>query len=256
MIRATNLVKEFAALRAVDGLSLEVQPGELFGFLGPNGAGKSTTVRMLTGLIRPTSGRAEVAGYDVVAQADAAKSRIGYVPESGALYETLTPLEYLEFVGCLRHIAPTVARTRASALLDLFGAAEHRNRRLQELSRGTRQKVLIVAALLHNPDVLILDEPMNALDANAASLLKETLRGLTAQGRTVLFSSHVLDVVERVCTRMLIIDHGMAVALGTAAEITAQTGTRTLEDAFVALTGVRNLSEATDELLAALGPKP
>ncbi len=252
MISARDLVKDYAATRALAGVSFDVRPGEILGFLGPNGAGKSTTVKILTGMIPPTSGSATVAGFDVATQPIEVKRRIGFVPESGVLYESLTPDEYLELVGCLHHLDARTRRARADELLDLFGLGDVRSHRMFEFSKGMRQKVVISAALLHRPEVLFLDEPLDGLDANTAMLVKELLKRLAAQGRAVLFCSHILDVVERVCTRIVVIDKGRKIAEGTAAELIARSGTATLELAFNRLTGGAEAGAVTADFLAAL----
>jgi ABC-2 type transport system ATP-binding protein len=252
VIDAHNLTRDYGTLRALDGVSVSARPGEILGFLGPNGAGKSTTVKILTGMIAPTSGTATVAGFDVTTQPIEVKRRIGFVPESGVLYETLSPDEYLELVGCLHHLDARARRARADELLELFGLTDVRGKRLFELSKGMKQKVVIAAALLHKPDVLFLDEPLDGLDANTAMLVKELLKQLAAQGRTILFCSHILDVVERICTRIVIIDKGRKIAEGTAAELRAQTGAPSLELAFNALTGGAEAGAVTAEFLAAL----
>ncbi len=252
MIITHDLTKNYGAMMAVDRLSFRADPGEILGFLGPNGAGKSTTVKILAGMIKPTSGQAIVAGHDVVLAPLEVKKRIGFVPESGALYETLTADEYLEFVGCLHHLDAARRATRVDELLDLFQLTDVRGKRLQEFSKGMRQKVAIAAALLHTPEVLFLDEPLDGLDANTAMLVKELLKRLAAQGRTILFCSHVLEVVERICTRIVIIDHGRQIAEGTAREIMTRTGTPSLELAFHRLTGGAEAGVVTAEFLAAL----
>jgi len=252
VIRTEHLSREYESTLALSDLNLRVEPGEILGFLGPNGAGKSTTVKILTGLIRPTAGRALVAGFDVVAQPIEAKKRIGYVPETAALYDGLTAPEYLELIAALHHLDPAVARTRAGELLELFGLAPDQARRLAEFSKGMRQKVLIAAALIHRPDVLFLDEPLDGLDANAALIVKELLKQLAGQGKTILFCSHILDVVERICTRIVIINRGRQIADGTAADIRAQTGSATLEDSFSRLTGIRDVEKVAAEFIAAL----
>ena len=252
VIEACELTKVYGTLTALDCVSLEVRPGEILGFLGPNGAGKSTTVKILTGMIKASSGNARVAGFDVATQAIEVKRRIGFVPESGVLYESLSPDEYLELVGCLHHLDARTRHARAGELLELFGLGEVRHQRLFELSKGTKQKVVIAAALLHKPDVLFLDEPLDGLDANAAMLVKELLKQLAAQGRTILFCSHILDVVERICSRIVIIDKGRKIAEGSAAELTRQTGAPTLELAFSALTGGAAAGAVTTDFLAAL----
>ena len=252
MIDAENLWREYGTRVALHGLTLHVGAGEILGFLGPNGAGKSTTVKILTGMIKPDRGRAVVAGYDVARDPIEVKKRIGYVPESAALYESLTAREYLDLIASLHHLPADATRPRIEELLDRFGLSDATDQRLSEFSKGMKQKVLIVSALMHRPEVLFLDEPLTGLDASAALVVKELIRGLAAQGRTIFFCSHVLEVVERICTRIVIIDNGRTIADGTAAEIAASTGAATLEEAFVALTGTRDAAQVTHELLDAL----
>jgi len=252
MIRLEQLTKHYGSLVAVSGLDLAVAPGEILGFLGPNGAGKSTTVKILAGLIPATSGRAFVAGFDLALQPVEAKRRLGYVPESPALFDALTADAFLDIIGALYHLDPATARKRRAELLDLFGLADARFKRLRECSKGMKQKVVIVAALLHRPDVLILDEPFDGIDANGALMLKGLLREMAAHGKTILFSSHILDVVERMCTRICIIDKGRQVADGTAAEIRTAYRVSTLEEAFARLTGLRPAADVTADVLAAL----
>jgi ABC-2 type transport system ATP-binding protein len=252
MIETTDLTKLYGPKAALENLSIRIEPGSIFGFLGPNGAGKSTTVKILTGLIRPTRGSARVAGFDVVEQPLEMKKRIGYVPESGALYESLSPAEYLEMVGCLHHLDPKVIQTRIDELLELFGILANKDQRMTEFSKGMKQKVLISAALLHKPDVLFLDEPLNGLDANTAMIFKELLKKMAAQGKTILFCSHILEVVERICSRILIINEGKRIIEGSAQEICASTSTETLEQAFAQLTGSRDAGQITADFLTAL----
>jgi ABC-2 type transport system ATP-binding protein len=252
MIETDLLTKKYGGKTALDSLSFRVEPGTIFGFLGPNGAGKTTTVKVLTGLLRPSSGRARVAGFDVVEQPLAVKSRLGYVPETGALYESLTPSEYMELVACLHHLEPKAAASRMDELLELFGILHVKHQRMTEFSKGMKQKVLISAALIHKPEVLFLDEPLNGLDANAAMIFKELLKKMAAQGKTILFCSHILEVVERICSRILIINEGKRIIEGSAAEICASTGSETLEQAFGQLTGSRDAAQLTADFLAAL----
>lgn len=252
MIKVERLTKRYGDTLAVSELDLEVKPGEILGFLGPNGAGKSTTVKVLTGLIRPDSGRASICGFDVVTQPLEVKKRLGYIPETPALYDSLSAKEYLELISCLYHLEPKAAAVRCRELLDLFGLGPNANQRLTEFSKGMRQKVVIAAGLIHRPDALILDEPLDGLDANTAMVVKELLKQLAAQGKTIMFSSHILDVVERMCTRIVIIDHGRFVTSGTSAEICAREGAATLEDAFSKLTGVRDVGQVTADFLASL----
>ncbi|MFQ5648951.1 MAG: ABC transporter ATP-binding protein [bacterium] len=252
MIELSNLSKHFGDLQAVAGLSLEVARGEILGFLGPNGAGKTTTVKMLTGMLTPTSGTALVAGFDILHKPTEVKKRIGYVPESGALFESLSAWEYLELVSELHHMEPVLARNRIEEFLALLGVGPDKDQYLSQFSKGMKQKVLLCAAFLHNPEVLFLDEPLNGLDANAAMVIKELLKKMAAQGKTIMFCSHILEVVERICTRIAIIDHGKIVTCGTAEEIMQQTGRSTLELAFSKLTGSPDAAVSSDEFLQAL----
>jgi ABC-2 type transport system ATP-binding protein len=252
MIETDGLGRSYGGKVALQGLTLRVDRGEILGFLGPNGAGKSTTVKLLTGMIKPDRGRARVAGFDIVAQPLDVKRRIGYVPESAALYESLTAREYLELIASLYHQPRASALQRIEELLDRFDLSAARDQRLSEFSKGMKQKVLIAASLMHRPDVLFLDEALTGLDANAALVVKELIRGLAAQGRAIFFCSHVLEVVERICTRIVIIDKGRAIADGSSRDIAAAAGVSTLEEAFVALTGTRDAAQVTHDLLAAL----
>ena len=252
MIDAENLWRQYGSRVALHGLTLRVGRGEILGFLGPNGAGKSTTVKILTGMIKPDRGRATVAGFDVSRDPIEVKKRVGYVPESAALYESLSAREYLDLIASLHHLPPEATRPRIEDLLDRFGLSPAIDQRLSEYSKGMKQKVLIVSALLHRPDVVFLDEPLTGLDASAALVVKELIRGLAAQGRTIFFCSHVLEVVERICTRIVIINQGKTIADGTARDIAASAGATTLEDAFVALTGTRDAAQVTHDLLEAL----
>jgi len=253
MIETHHLSKHYDAKVAVRDLSLVVREGEIFGFLGPNGAGKSTTVKMLTGMIFPTSGSALVAGFDILKEPVEVKKRIGYVPESGALFESLTGWEYLQLIADLHHLDRRVAGKRLEEFLHLFGLWDERGSRLQQYSKGMKQKILISAALISNPPVLFLDEPLNGLDANAALVFKELLKKFSDQGKTIFFTSHVLEVVERICTRIAIIDNGLIIAQGTAGQIAESTGQRTLEESFAKLTGVRDARDSAQDFLEALG---
>jgi len=252
MIVLRGLSKSYGDKVAVHGLTLTIEPGEILGFLGPNGAGKTTTVKMLTGMILPTEGTAEVAGFDILKQPLEVKKRIGYVPETAALYESLTAWEYLTLVGHLHHLDQETLEKRAGEFLELFGLYEVKDQRIAEYSKGMKQKVLISAALLHNPMVLFLDEPLSGLDANAALVFKELLKRLSAQGKTIFFCSHILEVVERLCTRIVIIHEGRIIAQGTARQIAEASGQATLEEAFSKLTGIVDYRRSAEEFLEAL----
>ena len=252
MIETRGLTRHFGDTKAVEDLDLRVEPGEILGLLGPNGAGKTTTVKILTCMIKPTSGSASVAGFDVEQNPLQVKRRLGYVPEAGALYETLTAGEYLTMVANLRGIDGERADRKINEFLDLFDVLDARDRRLAGHSKGMRQKVLISAALLGNPEVLFLDEPLSGIDANAALVVKQLLRELAAKGRTILFCSHILEVVERVCTRIVIVNDGRKVIEGDPGHISAEAGAKSLEEAFARLTGVRDAGDVTRDLLRAL----
>ncbi|RMF64735.1 MAG: ABC transporter ATP-binding protein [Calditrichaeota bacterium] len=252
MIRLEGLSKRFGEKVAVSDLNLTVSKGEILGFLGPNGAGKTTTVKMLTGMLLPTSGSAKVAGFDVVAEPLEVKKRIGYVPESGALFESLTAWDYLELISELHHLERKTAHRRIEEFLTIFDLLEVRDQMLSQYSKGMKQKVLFSAALLHNPQVLFLDEPLSGLDANAALVIKDLLRKFAEQGKTVMFCSHILEVVERVCTRIVIIHRGKIVADGLTADILSQTSQATLEKAFGKLTDSPDSELSAHEFLRAL----
>src|SRR4051812_30695953 len=244
MIHTDRLWHDYGNSLALRDLTLTVEPGEILGFLGPNGAGKSTTVKILAGMLKPSFGRATVAGFDVAQQPLEVKRRVGYVPEAAALYESLTAREYLQLVAALHHQPFDAARRQVQELLEQLELASEMDHRLAEFSKGMKQKVLIASALLHRPEVVFLDEPLTGLDANAALIVKELIRSLAAQGRTIFFCSHVLEVVERVCSRIVIIDKGKVIAEGTASDIARHTGTTSLEGAFVSLTGRRDATQA------------
>lgn len=239
-----GLTKLYGGVAAVDDLWLRVEPGQIVGFLGPNGAGKTTTLRMLTGLLKPTRGVALVAGHDIVRDAIEAKRRIGYVPDGPYLYEKLTGREFLEFVAGLYGVPQAVARRRSGDLLALFDMEEKAGEMIEGYSHGMRQKLGVVAALQHDPTVLFLDEPTGGLDPRSARALKDLLLAMAREGRTVMLSTHVLEIAEQMCDRLAIIDHGRLIAEGTMAEL-RRGGTASLEDLFLRLTGSADPDAAT-----------
>lgn len=252
MIETRGLSKKFGKTFALSALDLTVRPGEIVGFLGPNGSGKTTTVRILTGMLQPSSGSAHVAGFDVTSDVLEVKKRVGYVPETGALYETLSANEYLELVAKLHRIEDKLAWKRIDRFLRLFGLLDDSSKRMSAFSKGMKQKVAISAALLSNPEVLLLDEPLDGLDATTAMVIKDLLKELADQGRTILFCSHVLEVVERICTRIVIIKEGRLIAEGTANEILTNTESDSLDSAFAKLTGIHNTSTIAQDILKAI----
>jgi ABC-2 type transport system ATP-binding protein len=254
MIDILHLTKTYGDTIAVDDLSLHVEQGEIFALLGPNGAGKSSTVKVLTGLAKAGTGSVRIAGFDVDEDPLEVKRRIGYVPENAMLYESLTADEYLQLIAELRYIPKGRLAEQRDELFHIFGITEaDRKKLLAEFSKGMKQKVLLISALLHKPDVLILDEPLSGLDASAALIFKEVLRRFAhGGGKTIFFCSHVLDVVERLCDRIAIINHGKLVAIGTPQELLEQSGEMNLERAFNKLTDGADIERSTDEILRAL----
>jgi ABC-2 type transport system ATP-binding protein len=236
MISIRGVTKSFGPVKALDRLALEIPAGQIFGYLGPNGAGKTTTVKILSGMIPPDSGTAEIAGFDIVRQSLEVKKRIGVVPESGALYECLTPAEYWEFTGRLYHLDQKTIARRGQEFAELFGLKDRMEERINGFSKGMKQRVVIASALLHDPDVLFLDEPLNGLDANAVLTVKELIRSLAKKGKTVFYCSHILEVVEKLCDRVVILDSGTVAADGSPASLKRMTRRASLEAVFSQLT--------------------
>lgn len=245
-IRVRELRKIFGSKAAVDGLNLEVPRGSFFGFLGPNGAGKTTTIRMLMGVAPPTSGAIELLGMTMPDQAVEIKRRIGLVPDESLLFDHLTGAEYLEFIGRIYGLARGVARERARELLDLFQLDTAGSKLIGEYSKGMRKRVAMAAALIHRPELFLMDEPFEGVDAVGARLMKELLQDLVRHGATVFLTSHVLEVVERLCDRVAIIHEGKLVLNGTISEL--RSGSETLEDMFVRVVGAAAVPETLDWL--------
>ncbi len=225
--------------KAVDRLSLTVRPGEIYGLLGSNGAGKSSTIKSIVGLVPPASGRIRVFGLDVERDALRVKERVGYVPESSMLYEALTPREFLEFVASVRRIPTETASQRATAYMNAFRLEREFDEPIASLSMGTRQKVLIVAALLHQPPLLVLDEPLHSLDPRSVRIMKDLLARYVVGGeRGVLFSTHTMEIAEQLCHRVGILDHGVLRAEGSIATLRERgaRGDASLEEVFLRLT--------------------
>lgn len=235
----TNLEKSYGAVKAVDGLTLTVAQGLFFGFLGPNGAGKTTTVKMLTGLAQPDSGTVEVLGMRLPERSLEIRRQIGIVPDDSLLFDYLTGPEYLEFVARLYETPKTVAKTRTAELLELFELSDHRRKLIGEYSKGMRKRVAMAAALIHRPRLFLMDEPFEGVDAVGARLMKDILLGQVRHGATVFLTSHVLDVVERICDEIAIVKEGKIVAQGTVVQLREQAteGAATLEEIFVSLVG-------------------
>lgn len=234
------------------GISFRLNRGEVVGLLGPNGAGKSTTIKIICGLLAATRGEVAVCGAAMPERSVEVKQRIGYVPESAELFDSLTGQEFLELAGRLHEVGEETLQNRIRDLLETFQLTSDRQSRLDKYSKGMRQKILIAAALLHNPDLILLDEPLSGLDVNAAILIKDLIAALAAEGKTILYSSHVLDVVEKVCDRALIVHHGNLIADSTPDELKATTGAATLEEVFRRLTSSAEVDPGVSRIVAAL----
>jgi len=252
MIRLTNLTKRYGGFTAVDAINLAVPRGELFGFLGPNGAGKTTTLRMIAGILRPTSGTVQIRGIDVATDPVAAKSGLGFIPDRPFIYEKLTGAEFLRFVAGLYNQEGPVVEHRARELLALFDLEEWRDELVESYSHGMRQKLIISSAFVHRPEVIVVDEPMVGLDPKAARILKDLFREYTRRGYTIMMSTHTLEVAESLCERIAIIQAGVIRACGTMDELraTAESGASGLEEIFLRLTG-ENAARALVDVLDA-----
>ena len=248
ILELTQVVKDFAygfvprRRRILHGVSLAVEPGEVFGFLGPNGAGKTTTIRMMVGLLEPSGGQVLLGGHDLARAPEAAKALLGYVPDQPFLYDKLTATEFLRFVGGLHGLKRAECGRRADPLLDQFGLAEQAGELVETFSHGMKQRLALAAALIHRPRILVLDEPMVGLDPQGALELRRLLARLAADGVTIFLSTHSLAVAEELCGRIGIVDQGRLVALGSLAELRAQalpdsTGAASLETVFLDLLG-------------------
>ena len=234
-IELRQLGKDYGTKQALRGVSLSVGWGEVFGYVGANGAGKTTTIKILTGLIRPSSGDALVGGHSVLEQPLEVKARLGYVPESGALFEKFSPVEYLTLIGRLYRLSEAHIRERMGRELRSFGLEADKDKPMGVLSKGTKQKVCWISSLLHDPEVLVLDEPLNGLDVETVAYVKEMMRRRAQEGRTIFYSSHLIDIVEKVCTRIAVIHAGQIVSVGTVGEVVAASGSSSLEHALLAL---------------------
>jgi ABC-2 type transport system ATP-binding protein len=245
-ILVRNLRKVYGSKAAVDGLDLEVPRGCFFGFLGPNGAGKTTTIRMLMGLAPPTSGSIELLGLPMPDRAVEIKSRIGLVPDESLLFDHLTGGEFIEFCGRMYGLPRETARVRSAELLSVFQLDGNTSKLISEYSKGMRKRVAMAASLIHRPELFLMDEPFEGVDVVGARLMKELLLDLVRHGATIFLTTHVLEVVERLCDRVAIIDDGKIVTQGMLAEL--RTGSETLEDAFVRVVGAEHRTEALDWL--------
>lgn len=245
MIETENLSMRYGELLALDGLDLQIGKGEFFAFLGPNAAGKTTTIKLLTGLMRPTAGRARICGFDIQEEPIEAKKRIGYVPDVAEFYDKLTPLEFMGFIAELFEVDPAGAAKRTPELLEQFSLTNYAAQRIENLSHGTRQRLAIASALLHDPEVIVIDEPMIGLDPKNARVVKEELKARSLAGTTVFLSTHLLNVAHELADRIGIVNHGRLLAVGTVDEIRDRVEGgrgRSLEEVFLELTEARESS--------------
>lgn len=241
MIKISNLTKRYAngEFKAVDDITLDIKGGEIFGFLGPNGAGKSTTIKCLTGILPYSEGHINICGFDLSENPVEAKKRIGYVADEHILYESLTGLQYVNFIADIFGVSPEDRKVRTEKYAELFDMKENLNLKIQSYSHGMKQKISIISALVHDPDVWILDEPMIGLDPKSSYELKQLMIERAKEGKTVFFSSHVLEVVEKLCTKVAIINKGKLVTVCDMKELQEKRSDMSLEDLFLALTGVK-----------------
>jgi ABC-2 type transport system ATP-binding protein len=252
VLQVDRLTKRYGALLGIENVSFTVQPGEVLGLLGPNGSGKSTTVKILTGLLQASSGRVLLDGRDVAADLTAFKANLGYVPEEPHLYSYLTGPEYLMLVGRLRNLPDGALEPKIDRFMDLLGIYDDRYQTLASYSKGMRQKVLIVAAVLHDPRLVVLDEPFSGLDVSAARLLKAFVRALADDGKIVVFSSHVLEVVEQVCSRVLILKDGRVAGHDSVVNLRSTLQLPSLDAVFATLTAEEDTGTLSRAMVAAM----
>ncbi|MTI94732.1 MAG: ABC transporter ATP-binding protein [Firmicutes bacterium] len=236
MLKVTNLFRDYGKTRAVNDVSFEVKPGEIFGFLGPNGAGKTSTIKVCTGLLKPTAGSVSINGYDIVQEPVAAKGQFGYVPDNPFLYNKLTGWEFLRFVGSVYLRDSEVIDERIKDALEMLELTDKADELLGSYSMGMRRKTAIAAAILHRPPVLFLDEPTSGLDAVSAKRVKDLLRTLANEGSAILLTTHIMEIAELISDRIGVINKGRLIATGTMDELRAQAPGATLEEVFMALT--------------------
>src|ERR1700761_4423312 len=249
MLEVRSLTKCYSSVPAVENVSFEVKPGEVLGYLGPNGSGKSTTVKIITGLLEPTSGEVLFRGRNIRNDLAAHKRVIGYVPEEANLYPFLSGFEYLELVARLRGLPERVILKRADTLLELFSMHPHRHTAISAYSKGMRQRILLIAALLHNPELIIFDEPLTGLDVTSAMIFRKLVSALSREGKTIFYCSHVLEVVEKVCSHVTILQKGRQLAYGTIEDLKRFQAMPSLEATFAHLVQEVDAEEAAHAIV-------
>jgi ABC-2 type transport system ATP-binding protein len=251
IISIRNLNKYYGSKHVLRNISMDIHRGQVIGYIGPNGAGKSTTVKILAGLLSDFTGEVLVNSIDIRKNPLAVKSMIGLVPELAELYDVLTPNEFLSLMGALYNLPQETVTERAGRMLEAFGLAGNMDQRMETFSKGMKQKVLITSGLMHNPEIIILDEPLSGLDANAVIVVKELLGKLAKSGKTIFYCSHMMDIVEKVSDRIILIDQGTIVADGTIEELRQKEGQESLEAIFAGLTATEAMHDASDKFLDA-----
>ena len=236
-VELKNLRMSYGAKEVLKGINLEVHKGEIIGYIGTNGAGKSTTIKIILGIVEGYSGEVKVLGNDISKDQIEYKRKIGYVPEVADIYDNLTAREYLTFIGALYGLSYQLVDAKALRLMKIFGIDNVYDARINSYSKGMKQKVLLIASMLHNPDILFLDEPLSGLDANSVMIVKEILLNLSKQGKTIFYSSHIMDVVERISNRIILINNGQIAADGSFEELKNKSNEGSLEQIFNQITG-------------------
>jgi len=254
VLEARGLSKFYGSVLAVRDISFSLHPGHVLGYLGPNGSGKSTTVKMLTGLLEPSDGQVVFDGQDIHKNLIAYRKRLGYVPEEANLYSYLTGQEYLDMVATLRAMPKRHKNRTISSLLQLFSLWPHRHVTMGSYSKGMRQRILLIAALMDNPDVLVLDEPLSGLDVTTVLVIKNLIQTLSARGKSVFYCSHILEVVEKVCSHLIILRKGQVIAQGTTDEVREHMGKSSLEGVFLHLVEDRDVVQMTQDIVSVVSP--
>lgn len=252
IIEIKELNMSYSDNHVLKGVDMTIYPGQIIGYIGPNGAGKSTTVKIMLGLIGDYDGSVSIFGVDIKKDPIEYKRRIGYVPESGEIYDSLTASEYLSFVGNLYGISDEVIEIRARELTTLFGIYDSFNSRISSYSKGMKQKIMIIASMIHDPDILFLDEPITGLDANSVMVFKEILMGLASRGKTIFYSSHIMEVVEKLSDRIILLSEGVIAADGTFEELQSSSFDGSLQDIFNKVTGFSNHKEIAESFITAI----
>lgn len=250
IITIRNLRMNYGSKEVLRGIDLDVNRGQIIGYIGPNGAGKSTTVKIMLGIVTGYTGQVNILGQDIASGNIEYKSKIGYVPEIADIYDSLTASEYLTFIGELYGINYEIADKKAKSLMKLLGIEQVYNSRISSYSKGMKQKVLIISSLLHNPDILFLDEPLSGLDANSVLVVKEILASLAAHGKTIFYSSHIMDVVEKISSRIILLNEGQIAADGSFQELKEKSKEGSLEEIFNQLTGFNEHKLIAEEFVS------